>query len=69
LPGVDLALERVGPRAVEVDLLVGALVHDLEAVPHDARSRLPFGRFVRLHVHDDERVGVIEHLHDGSFAR
>src|SRR5207253_1315472 len=40
LPGIDLALECLRPRAVEVDLLVGALVDDLEAVARDARRRL-----------------------------
>ena len=56
LPGGDLLLEQFGPGPVEVDLLAGALVHDLEAV---AREHGNVGRcrrvaFGRLHVHDDE---------------
>jgi hypothetical protein len=43
LPGVDLALESVGPGAVEVNLFVGALVDDFESVPGKARRGLALG--------------------------
>jgi hypothetical protein len=38
LPGIDLLLEQLGPGAVQVHLLVGALVHDLEAVAGQLRA-------------------------------
>ena len=55
------AYARIG--IVEVDLLVGALVDDLEAVPHDVGMRLAFRGLVRLEMHHHERIGVIKHLH------
>ena len=58
-----MALEGLGPGAVQVHLLVGALVDDLEPVPHDLRERLTLGRLVGLQVHHHERIGVVKHLH------
>ncbi len=65
LPSIDLALESLSPGTVEIHLLIGAFVDDLKAMPRDTRGGFTLNGFVRHHVHDNERIGVIKHLHVG----